>query len=98
MKIKIMINPVSTLEIDITQREDVIANLACKYLTGELRADTDETGSGGFWDLANDMINEFENFGIKFLDYKRDIIQDDIYMELKNISKEIIKRKVEKAL
>jgi len=85
-------------EIDINQWKNDIASIAGKYISGEMRADLDETGSGGFWDLADEIIDTFESDGVKFDDDLRDSIQDDLYMNLKNISKEIVREKIEEVL
>jgi len=74
-------NDVFEISFDLSAYKKEIKEIAVKYLKGELSAANDETGTGGFWDLAAKIIDDNCSFFWKF-PFSCEI-QDFLYMKLK---------------
>ena len=85
MKVDFKYNDVLSFSFDLSGYKEEVKEIAKKYLSGELSSATDETGTNGFWDLAEKIIDEncpfFWKFSWSFC------LQDFLYDKLKEYSK-----------
>ena len=86
------------LKVDLSKYKNEIKQIAIRYLKGDLDSNNDESGAGGFWDLANNIISWDFSFldEMVFKEKEIDMVNldefiDFIYIKLKEYAVKILK-------
>lgn len=89
MEVNFKFNDIVSLKFDLTKYKKDILKITKKYILGEISKESDESGTGGFWDLADKIITS----NISYVwNYSWSCeLQDFLYMKLKEYARIIIK-------